>query len=550
MLKSKKLLSMFMPLVMMVVLFAGCSGTESEIDTSKGNETPIPTDDKTTIDEEPDEWTYKMGGLVAEENVPITILTHSGHGSTLAVPSKDLPVYAYLDERLGVTISWEIIENAEYNQLVNVRLMSTDLPDMVVMLDRTAADTLVEDDFFYSYDDLDYEKNAPYAQILFEENPNYSLYEDIYRSIYDDGEIYNFGATVLPRMLFVNLLVNYPWLNKLGLEEPTTSDGVIEMLKAFRDNDPNENGKNDEIPLANTQWEVPNAFGHMFSLNFSNMWSLDDNGDIVYDYVTDKYLDYLKFRKLLYDENLIDKENRSMTENYELVAADRLGSVAYYATFQDITSAYSPYYEKGKYIFREIMPLENIYTGERQRYSRLALGTGEGMYILKESENPEVCLRIADFLWGSEEFEILYSFGIEGLSYEYDSNGKIVKLEPDDYDGSVPYLTSIGGNQPPFAYRQSEIAWRQKHPEWMIERSDDMQKYYIDGLTPLAFNAVDTQELSKYQTDVQTYIDEMTANFIEGRASLEDFNDYIEQAYEIGLTEITAIHQRRYDSLK
>ena len=39
------------------------------------------------------------------------------------------------------------------------------------------------------------------------------------------------------------------WLRKLGLKEPKTVEELYEVLIAFRDKDPNGNGKKDEIPV-------------------------------------------------------------------------------------------------------------------------------------------------------------------------------------------------------------------------------------------------------------------------------------------------------------
>src|SRR5699024_315051 len=46
------------------------------------------------------------------------------------------------------------------------------------------------------------------------------------------------------------LWIYQPWLDELGLEMPTTTDEFYEVLKAFKEDDPNGNGKADEIPLA------------------------------------------------------------------------------------------------------------------------------------------------------------------------------------------------------------------------------------------------------------------------------------------------------------
>ncbi|MCL2477850.1 MAG: extracellular solute-binding protein, partial [Treponema sp.] len=42
--------------------------------------------------------------------------------------------------------------------------------------------------------------------------------------------------------------INQSWLDKLGLQTPVTTDDFRNVLTAFRDRDPNGNGKKDEIP--------------------------------------------------------------------------------------------------------------------------------------------------------------------------------------------------------------------------------------------------------------------------------------------------------------
>ena len=47
-----------------------------------------------------------------------------------------------------------------------------------------------------------------------------------------------------------NYMINRRWLDALGLNAPTTTGELRDVLIAFRDGDPNGNGKADEIPFA------------------------------------------------------------------------------------------------------------------------------------------------------------------------------------------------------------------------------------------------------------------------------------------------------------
>ena len=46
--------------------------------------------------------------------------------------------------------------------------------------------------------------------------------------------------------------MNSDWLETLGLEQPTTPEELRTVLEAFKTQDPNGNGKADEIPLSAT----------------------------------------------------------------------------------------------------------------------------------------------------------------------------------------------------------------------------------------------------------------------------------------------------------
>lgn len=47
----------------------------------------------------------------------------------------------------------------------------------------------------------------------------------------------------------LKLWINKAWLDKLGLQLPTTTEEFYQVMKAFKEQDPNGNGKNDELPL-------------------------------------------------------------------------------------------------------------------------------------------------------------------------------------------------------------------------------------------------------------------------------------------------------------
>ena len=72
---------------------------------------------------------------------------------------------------------------------------------------------------------------------------------------YPDGNIYAF-PTVMDYFNCDNTVpsINIDWLEKLGMKMPETPDEFVEYLRAVKTQDPNGNGKADEIPFVTQNW--------------------------------------------------------------------------------------------------------------------------------------------------------------------------------------------------------------------------------------------------------------------------------------------------------
>ena len=53
--------------------------------------------------------------------------------------------------------------------------------------------------------------------------------------------------------------------------------------------------------------------------------------------------------------------------------------------------------------------------------------------------------------------------------------------------------------------------------------------------------------LDMYEADVETYLDEMTVNFLTGVYSIDDYESVIEEVNAMGLQELLAVRQAQYD---
>ncbi|MFH5184181.1 ABC transporter substrate-binding protein [Paenibacillus sp. TAB 01] len=97
------------------------------------------------------------------------------------------------------------------------------------------------------------------------------------------------------------------WLNNVGLQQPKTVDELYNMLKAFTNNDPDKNGKNDTYGL--TMMVKNDTLRPDFGVVFGSplLWGNKD-GKFIRAEETPEYLEGLKFSKKLFDEKLINQD--------------------------------------------------------------------------------------------------------------------------------------------------------------------------------------------------------------------------------------------------
>ena len=87
------------------------------------------------------------------------------------------------------------------------------------------------------------------------------------------------------------------------MEVPKTIDDFYNMLVAFKNNDPDQNGKDDTFGLSAK--EVGMWFAPYFGA--PNQWKEED-GKFTRDVQTEEFLNALSFEKKLYDEGLMNKD--------------------------------------------------------------------------------------------------------------------------------------------------------------------------------------------------------------------------------------------------
>lgn len=510
--------------------------------------------------------------LVEPGTETLTIATMDNYFATKSY-ADNLPVYQAFEELTGVTIEWEVIPISDYDQVMGTRLASgQNLPDIFVIPSGSNADQLGFDGIAMPLNDL-IEENAYYLNMLMDEYPiirsalttadgNIYAYPGFGEGFInkpeemDTGELTDPGAN-----LCLNVsMIRKDWLDKLGLEVPETLDDWYNVLKAFKTQDPNGNGEADEIPITATFnmrdiYRFGEAFGLYRAGNDESRWGTDENGKVFFKDTTEEFKQTLEFLNKLYTEGLLDPEyvTPGFDKTTEKVSRDLLGAVA-----SDWVSNISTYnanlntagVEDANWV--PVKPIENP-DGESLITNRWSIWKTAA--ISKDCDNPELAMKWLDFQCLSAQGIALTNFGIEGDSYTVAEDGTVTLTDNamNNPDGLGPqeYLRSLGawGQLPyPQAKEGYEALWANQ-PE-LIEFAESFTEEQIRQPFPntnLPFTDEENSIRTEFETNIETYCDEMAIKFIQGEESLDNFDEYVATVESYGLSELLEVYQNAYD---
>ena len=168
---------------------------------------------------------------------PVTIDLWYGAAITEAgPPPADWVGYQIIKDKLNIDLKLTALPSNESDQDVKIQAAgaANNLPDLF-MVRRDAWKRLVQQGLVASVDDL-------YAKMPTRTAVQYDADSIAFTTI--NGKSYGLAS---PGSIIKNegLLIRKDWLDKLGLQVPTTTDELMEVMKAFTFNDPDGNGKND-----------------------------------------------------------------------------------------------------------------------------------------------------------------------------------------------------------------------------------------------------------------------------------------------------------------
>lgn len=467
-------------------------------------------------------------GLFEGEPVELTIMlsTDANGGGVSDVFNKYV-------EMTGIKANIITAPTASFSEKLNATLASGTLPDIVFM-SAQVANIWQEEGALLPLDDL-IEAYAPNIQKVLTEDDKKQLMNP------DDRQLY--GVPYILRLPAMNSMgVRRDWLQKLGLEAPTTIEELETVLTAFKDNAQMLNNGAPVIPMAG----LLSAFYGMFGINPSGdqgQWTLDADGNYISIYEHPNYRAFLETLNRFYEKGLIDPEylSRNGDQNaiYTLFNGGTAGMGFVYSTrLREITSILQ---ESNKDAFFDFMPPITGIDGKKQIPGRQELGN-QGCITIAAKGKEKACIQFLDWAYG-EEGNRLLNYGIEGKTYDMVDGKPVIK---DEYNQGWVEIRKVGVVATNLAYNRDLDAYNQcmlygKNVEDLNEFEKLTYRAYYENepyvVKPL--RAFSTPASQKRGTEVYAALKEKEAKAVAGKISVDEFFEELKTIKANGLDEMT-----------
>lgn len=317
--------------------------------------------------------------------------------------------------------------DSQYDTNVSMVISMGSLPDIMVVSSQDEVEQLVEAGLI---EDLTESYNNCISDRI---RKMYESYGDSLKDMVTyDGKIMALPETNItdgPNLVWLRK----DWMDKLGLSEPHTIDDVVNIVKHFISEDPENNGvdasgKPNTVGLA-VDTDVTGECGYSseFLLDiifacfgaYPKQWIMNDDGEIVYGSVTDEAKEALSYINNLYNQGVIDNDFllRTSTNICELIENGLCGSFfgPWWAPNNPLANAVSrnPDADWQPYLIATDSDGTTSYHSQNPCYKYVV--------VRKGYEHPEIAAKMISVMFDkvrfdctdSEEFKNYYQLNVE-----------------------------------------------------------------------------------------------------------------------------------------
>lgn len=544
-LKWKRAVSGLVVLVMALSLLAGCGSAGGSKDSdmaavlSSSEQTPASTDENMVGN------MYKTGLPIVKEKVTLKIAAPK---RTDVKNFEDLPFFKMVEEKTNVHIDWILADRDNgWEEKKSLMFASQDLPDAMY-------DPMLKDAEILNYGSQglliplsDYiDKYGENIKNLFASKPDFKSGVTT-----PDGKIYSLPLFDEGSVAFLGVpFINTKWLKQLNLSVPTNTDEFYNVLKAFKENDMNGNGKKDEIPFGfcglYSTTGIDSMFGAFGNIDNWNHIAVRD-GKLVFTATQPEFKAAVQYYHKLFSEGLIDKE--SISQSREVYLSKLRSKDEVYGFFPAWTISWA--FGAPNSDYEAMQPLK---APDGKQYWNWNAPTYEksGFVITNACKNPEIAFRWADY-----QYDTLIAL----QAY----NGTIGDILKQNTDGTLEFIPLPSGKDPEEARSAScpgascLQALTLDSRKILKPSESDMEKLNLDKMfepfkanegtlnaSYLFITQEEADRLSIIETDIKAYVEEMEAKWLLNGGIENEWDGYVKKLQDMKLDEMMKINSESF----
>lgn len=485
-----------------------------------------------------------------------------------------------LEKELGADLEFVYLPSSPEDAKSKLSIMissNTELPDVIINPNLTALEVADYGSKGVFLPMNSYLEDAEYFNQIAEKDRE-SL---IQATTAPDGNIYSLsGMAVEPANLVpYKMWINKTWLDKVDMDMPTTVDEYYNVLKAFLEKDANGNGKADEVGVTGntTGWGCNPAIFLMNSFTFYNgrqtnggLALAEDGKTVVAPFAQEGWKKGLEYLNQLCTEGLMppsvftqdDKQFTALISSEEpVVGSCTAGGYGYWSGSTENTN------------FQEMEILPPLKGPDGMAYAAYAdYSPVPKMMITKDCKNQDLAFKFGDLFY-RRDISLTSRYGEEGVDWSEDP--EVCK----DYKGLFEEAEGIKCSLAQLNLQWSKVQnkhWYDVAPTYRDletykgidgEYSDDpnarnfrveynngsVEHYYNEHpektLPSLIYSLEESDEIAEIQENIKSYVDESMAAFATGNRPISDWDNYLKELENMGLSKWITIAQKVYDRM-
>lgn len=529
----------------MVISIAGCSSGKTETGAdSKGGEGSASASSE-AADASGPEGFNATGMPIMNEKITLKVWIEGGAD----IDWEQNRFVKQIEEKSNIKM--EIISTplSDALQKRNLMLASGDYPDLILTdwpTVFTKSDVMqygVKEGVLLPITDF-IDKYGNNMKRIFDENPNYKE-----SCIAPDGEIYGFArfSECYHCSAYPKIYLRQDWMDSLGLDMPENTEELREVLRAFVNDDPNGNGKKDEIGMIGaTTWNTMVEYalmGMSFQTVKPDFWlSLGADGKTVeFSPSTDAYREGLRYIKSLYDEGLIDGTSFTQKDDQMAQTIRTEPHVVGMYVCDHAGMGYDNNNPEEAENYQILIPVAGP-DGFRRQGQNANEGEIQGFHavITDTCKYPEAAFRLIDEFFYDDDYNMERMYGERGLGWDYAPEGTknvfggearyIVNSVTEDQSAEIKKGTMGVGPQADLAsFRlsmlpEAEDIYLPGNYEQRITLDTQKVEQYIpeERLDYMVYIPIDmADDYAEIQTNLNNFVRMATVQFITGDRDIE-----------------------------